>query len=107
MLSIPLQPIPAQVFTIALNKQRCRITIQQRHAYPAGRRIPALYLTLEVNDRVIIAGVPCITGVMLVRDPYLGFKGELAWFDLEGKIGESPQASGLGTRWFLIYADPP
>ena len=37
----------------------------------------------------------------IVRDTYLGFLGDLAFFDLQGE--DDPYYTGLGDRWVLGY----
>ena len=43
----------------------------------------------------------CLNLVGLVRSAYLGFIGQLAFFDTQGT--SDPDYSGLGTRYQLVY----
>lgn len=93
MLIVPLQPIPNQEVTVPLAGQSCLI-----HAY---QKSTGLYVDLYVNDALIIGGVPARDAVKIVRNLYLGFIGDLAFFDTQGAA--DPEYPGLGSRWVLAY----
>lgn len=61
-------------------------------------------MDLSVNNTVLFTGAICHSGSLLVRYPYLGFIGDLAFRDTQG--GEDPSYTGLGTRWQLMYLSP-
>lgn len=104
MLVVPTAPLPNQVLQVVLGGQACTIRIYQKST--------GLYLDLLVNDALVIAGVLCLVGNRLVRSTYLGFIGDLAFFDTQP--GASPLAEGFepsevhysglgGGRYFLAY----
>lgn len=93
MLVVPLSPVPSQTVSVVLAQQSCRISV---YAKTTG-----LFLDLYVNDALIIAGVIGLNTVLIVRDQYLGFAGDLAFFDLQGSA--DPVYGGLGTRYILGY----
>jgi hypothetical protein len=103
MLVVPTQAIPNQVLQVVLGGQACTIHIYQKST--------GLYLDLSVNDALIIGGVLCLVGVKLVRSDYLGFAGDLAFFDtrpadppmVDGVPPDQIVSSGLGGRYFLAY----
>ena len=103
MLVIPTQPQPAQVVHATLGGQVCRVEIAQKST--------GMFLALYVNDVLIIGGVLCLVGVQIVRDAYLGFTGDLAFFDtqpgaaplVEGAPPDQITSAGLGSRYFLAY----
>jgi len=98
---IPLQALPNQTVTVALNNQNCTITARQTST--------GLYTSLAVNNAPIISGVISQNLNVIVRDAYLGFIGDLAWIDTQPDpvYGPSdPFYSGIGTRFFLAYYDP-
>jgi len=95
MLNVPLRPIPAQRLTVNLANQVCTIKVYQRST--------GLYLDLYVAGVLTVAGVLCQHANPLVRDAYLGFVGDLAFFDTQG--AEDPFYSGLGSRWVLNYLE--
>lgn len=64
---------------------------------------PALYLDLYVNDALIIGGVLCLNANVIVRDAYLGFTGDLAFYDTQGT--SDPVSTGLGGRYVLMYLE--
>jgi|WetSurMetagenome_2_1015567.scaffolds.fasta_scaffold02788_7 hypothetical protein len=96
MITVPLQPLQNMTLQVQLDNQACTINIQQ---YPFG-----LFLTLYVGGSLIIASVLCENLVRIVRDTYLGFSGDLVFFDTQGS--SDPVYTGLGTRFKLIYLSP-
>ena len=101
-LVIPTQPVPNQVFNVTLDGQQCRIAIAQKST--------GMYLNLYVNDVLIIGGVLCEIANRIVRSVYLGFVGDLAFFDTQPGadplVPENPDQvyyTGLGSRFFLAY----
>jgi hypothetical protein len=90
---IPLAAAPAQDFTVALGNQSCRIRLHTRGG--------GLYLDLWLTDAPIVAGVICQDRNPLVRVAYLGFVGELVFFDTQGTA--DPDWSGLGARYLLAW----
>lgn len=93
MLIIPTQPVPNQTFTAILGTQSARINVRQS-AW-------GMFLDLYVNDVLVIGGVICEDRNRIVRGPYLGFDGDLAFFDTQGTA--DPYYTGLGSRWQLLY----
>lgn len=93
MLIVPLVPVPAQTLTVQLANQPCTITVCQRTT--------GIFVDLSVNDAPIITSVIGQNRNRIVRDAYLGFLGDLAFFDLQGE--EDPYYTGLGDRWVLGY----
>lgn len=101
MLIVPLKALPSQKVTIVLGGQSCLIDVYQRST--------GLYNDLFVNDALIIGGVIARNLVVMVRSLYLGFIGDLAYFDTQpDKIhGPSdPDFVGLGLRYQLIWFAP-
>jgi hypothetical protein len=96
MLIIPLQATASQVVTVTLTNQPCRIEVAQKST--------GLFINLYVSDVLIIGGVICLNGVPIVRDAYLGFTGDLAFFDNQGTT--DPVYTGLGDRYSLVYIAP-
>jgi hypothetical protein len=60
---------------------------------------PQMFMDLAVGDVSILNGAPCLEGVGIVRDAYLGFQGELVFLDTQGSA--DPYYDGLGSRWVL------
>ena len=79
--------------TVNLANQPCQIKVYQM--------MSGLYLDLYVNNSLIIGGVLCENLNRIVRDKYLGFIGDLAFVDSEGK--SDPVFTGLGGRYNLAY----
>jgi len=95
MQQIPLQSVPNQSLSITLAGQNCRINIYQRST--------GLYCDLYVDNTLIIGGVICQNLNRIVRDAYLGFIGDLGFFDAQGI--NDPDYTGLGSRYLLIYLE--
>lgn len=93
MALIPLAATPSQTVAVRLGDQSCQIAVYQK--------APGLFLDLYVNDRLVVGGVICLNTALIVRDTYLGFAGDLAFFDLQGNT--DPVYTGLGDRYVLAY----
>lgn len=96
MQLIPLQPIPSQVLTVALNDQQCQLSVYQKFF--------GLYVDVYVNGGLIIGGVIAEDQNRIVRSVYLGFEGDLIFADSQGS--EDPQYEGLGGRFQFLYLSP-
>jgi hypothetical protein len=91
--TIPLTTVASQSFTILLGSQQCAITVYQLST--------GLYCNLVVNNNFIVSTMLCLNRVGLVRGSYLGFTGQLFFYDTQGT--NDPDYSGLGTRYQLVY----
>jgi hypothetical protein len=92
-LLIPIKPVPRQTLQIVLDDQSCVIEIFQM---PFG-----LFVSLSVNDSLIVASVIALNETRVVRSRYLGFLGDLAFQDTQGS--SDPVYTGLGDRFVLNY----
>ena len=90
-----IDPVPSQTFTVNLANQACQIDLQQLST--------GLYMTLAVNNTVIIQGVICENLNRIVRDLYLGFIGDFVFFDNQGT--SDPYYTGLGSQFSLVYLE--
>lgn len=90
---VPLNANPNQTLTVGLGNQACQIDVFQK-----GGRV---FVNLYVNDALIVAGVLCENMNRIVRDAYLGFAGDLAFYDTQGT--DDPNYLGLGSRFVLVY----
>lgn len=93
MQVVPLDPVPSQTVTVALDGQDCSIRVYQKYS--------GLFLDLYVAGSLIIGGVICQDANRIVRDAYLGFDGDLAFFDNTGS--GDPEYTGVGSRYLLVY----
>lgn len=93
---IPMVDTPNQILTTTLGGQQCRIALYQK--------AQGLFCDLYVNDSLIISGVICQNLNRIVRDGYLGFKGDLYFTDTQGT--SDPESPGLGTRYQFNYLLP-
>lgn len=90
---IPLKAVPSQSLSVQLGDQPCRIVVSQKQT--------GLFIDLYVNDSLLIGGVLCLNNVLIVRDGYLGFTGDLYFNDTQGT--DDPYYTGLGDRFELLW----
>lgn len=95
MLVIPTVAVPNQTFNVVLAQQAVRIDIAQNDF--------GMFLTLYIDAAPVAAGVICQDRNRIVRAPYTGFIGDLAFVDTQGT--DDPVYTGLNTRWFLVYLE--
>lgn len=93
MQVIPLQPVPAQIVKATLGEQIVQVKVRQTRY--------GVFMDLYADDALIIGGVVCENRNRIVRDAYLGFDGDLAFFDTQGE--SDPNYDGLGDRFLLAY----
>jgi hypothetical protein len=91
--TIPLSSVSSQTFNVQLGTQSCLINVYQKST--------GLYFDLTLNSNQIISSMICLNLVGLVRESYLGFTGQLFFFDTQGT--DDPDYTGLGTRYILVY----
>ena len=93
MQIVPIQALPNQILSVSLAGQACQLQIVQKST--------GLFMNVSVNNAQIIGGVICQDRNRIVRDAYLGFIGDFAFLDTQGK--DDPFYTGLGARWLLAY----
>ncbi len=93
MQIVPLQAIPNQAVTITLGGQNAQINVFQKRT--------GLFLDLYVSNTLVIAGALCLDRNPVVRSVYLGFTGDLAFYDMQGT--SDPTFDGIGVRYSLAY----
>ncbi len=95
MLLIPLSPTPSQTLNVVLANQACTINIYTKFY--------GLFCDLSVSQVPIIRGVLCLNQNYIVRSIYLGFTGDLGFFDSQGT--SDPTFPGLGSRFAFLYLE--
>jgi len=96
MQVVPLQPIANQSLQAQLNGQACTLTVYQSNY--------GLFVTVEIGTADIINNALGKNLVRIVRDLYLGFSGDLVFYDTQGS--SDPVYTGLGSRFVLVYLSP-
>lgn len=96
MISIPLQAIPAQAFSVSLNGQSCQMSLYQKR--------DLFYIDIAMGTQIVRQGRMVRNATRLVRYAYLGFVGDLVMFDTQGE--SDPTYDGLGSRYQLYYLSP-
>jgi hypothetical protein len=104
MLVIPTVATPSQTLTVVLAGQQTMLDLYQRST--------GFFCDVYVNDVLIIGGVICQNGNRIVRDAYLGFIGDFAFYDTQATLGTNgvldgadPTYQGLNTQFLLIYLE--
>lgn len=90
---IPLVARPAQIETVQLGNQNCRVEVYQKRT--------GLYLDLYLNDAPILLGALCRDRVFLLRGISSKFSGDLCFVDTQGL--DDPAYSGLADRFQLLW----
>jgi hypothetical protein len=90
---IPLIAVASQTMAVQLGGQLCRIDVFQKAT--------GLYMDLYVADVPVVLGVICEDRNPLVRSIYLGFLGDLYFWDSQGAA--DPDYTGLGGRFLLLW----
>ena len=93
MKIIPLQASPSQTVSVVLDGQSCRVNVYQKST--------GFYFDLLKNGQTIVSCRICRDRVRLIRYEYLGFYGDLFFFDVQGL--NDPAYTGLGDRYLLAY----
>ena len=93
MLIVPTQALPNQTLQAQLGGQSVELAIYQTTF--------GLFMDVTSLGNLVIAGVICENGNRIVRDAYLGFLGDLVWYDTQGFT--DPVYTGLGSRYVLLY----
>ena len=90
---VPLVAVPSQTLSVQLGVLSCRINVYQKAT--------GLYFDLLVADVAIVTGALALNLNKLVRSAYLGFTGDLYFFDTAGTA--DPTYDGLGARYVLLW----
>jgi len=93
MQSIPIKAVANQTLVVALNNQNCQLNVYQKST--------GIFVDLYKDNALIIAGVLARNLRLIVMGKYLGFSGDLVFFDNQGT--RDPEYSGLGDRYSLFY----
>jgi hypothetical protein len=96
MQIIPINDTPSQTLSILLGGQVCQFNLYQK--------MGNLYCDVSVNNAAVITGVICQNLNRIVRDLYLGFIGDVLFYDSQGT--DDPSSPGLGTRFVFCYLTP-
>lgn len=93
---VPLLTVASQILTVQLNDQSCNLNVYQRTT--------GLFIDVGISGNLIIAGVIAHDRCKVVRNSYLGFIGDLAFWDSQGT--SDPDWTGLNQRYYLGYFYP-
>jgi hypothetical protein len=95
MQIIPVSDVFSQTLSVQLAGQNCKINLYQKST--------GFYCDLTVNGSLLLGGVICQNLNRIVRSVYLGFVGDLCFFDTQGE--SDPSSPGLGTRYLFVYLE--
>ena len=104
--TIALAAVASQSVNIILGSQSCTLNIYQRaigvtRADGSVATAVPLLMDIYVGGVLILGGALCRNGVKIVRDVYLGFVGDLVFYDTQGTA--DPVYTGFGSRFILTY----
>lgn len=97
---IPLQAVPNQTLTVPLAGQTVDLNLYTR--------ADGLFMDVLLNGTPIVLNVICQNENRIIRDLYLGFPGDLAFYDTQTTVdgvGGDPDYTGLSGRYQLIYIE--
>ena len=94
MLIVPLLDVVNQTINVTLGGQACTIVVRQTTNN-------GVFLTLYVAGVLVLGNTICENLNLIVKNLYLGFLGDLAFFDTQGS--NDPSSPGLGSRYILCY----
>lgn len=92
-LIVPLRALPNQQVQCQLGGQACTINVFQQAT--------GLYTDVFVGIDPKAQGIIALNLNRIVRYRYLGFLGDLCFWDTQGQ--EDPVYTGLGARFQLVY----
>lgn len=90
---VPLQAVPSQTVALTLAGQQCQINVYQKTT--------GLFFDLIVGGVDVIKARICRNRALLVASPYLGFIGDLMFYDTQGT--SDPDYTGLADRYALVF----
>lgn len=94
---IPAQPVPNQELSCILDGQLARINLTTTNY--------GLFADVLYNGVPVSSGRLCLDRTDINPDRYRGLPQFLGFADLQGI--DNPTFDGFGTRFLLIYGDPP
>lgn len=94
---IPLAAEPSQQVTTTINEQRMTLAVYQKRF--------GLFVDVYNDNGLVIGGVLAKNLNLIVRSAYLGFAGDLFFYDTQGT--SDPDYTGLGDRFIFLYTDSP
>jgi hypothetical protein len=95
MKEIPLKPVANQSLTYVDNNLIFNIKLYTMSDY--------LYFDLGVNGTTITQTTICRNIAPLIKQRYLGYRGNFAFLDTQGQ--SDPVYTGLGSRFVLLSLD--
>lgn len=95
MQQVQISDVVSQTSSTQLGGQNCTLNIYQKST--------GLFIDVIKDGALIIGGVICQNQNRIVRDVYLGFIGDLEFYDTAGT--DDPTTPGLGTRYVLLYLE--
>jgi len=102
MRLIPLQATPNQDRSVQLGGVNYKLRLRALDIDGTQQMFLSLAQAAATSD--MIDSALCRDRVRIVRDEYIGFNGDLVFFDTQGT--NDPQWQELGTRYVLAWLEP-
>ena len=96
MMIIPISDVFSQTLQVYIGGESIQIALYQKST--------GFFCDVSINEDLVLSGVMCQNKNQIIRSAYLGFPGDLAFYDLQGTL--DPSSPGLGTRFVLVYLEP-
>lgn len=102
MLLIPLEATPNQNRSVQLGTINYKFGVRAQDV----DGVQQIFLTLREAgaDTDIVTNTLCRDRVRIIRDAYLGFNGDLSFFDTQGT--DDPFWQGFESRFVLAWFEP-
>jgi len=95
MLIVPTIAARSQVVNVLLGGQNCTFKLYQKST--------GFYVDVYVNNILVIGGVIGLDRNLIVRSTYLGFIGDVFFYDTQGR--DDPTWDSMGSRFLFCYLD--
>lgn len=99
---ISLSKIAVQTCQVTLNQQDTRLFIDTKTIQENGDE-KATFIDVFLDSQPIILGMLCRDRVPIIQLKYLGFQGDLMFYDKQGT--SDPLFYGFSDRFILVYDD--
>ncbi|QNT79301.1 phage baseplate plug family protein [Entomobacter blattae] len=91
---IPLNPVSNQNVRVGLGGQNVQLRIDTKLNI-------GTFIDVYLAGEPVILGMQCRNNVPMIQLAYLGFRGDLTFYDMQGN--SDPFFTGFGSRYILVW----